>query len=286
MSNITSTSAQVASVRTPIRRLKNEESYRTQDIVIVEEPMEIQLAQLKDGQQIETTISVTMRTPGHDFELALGYLVGEAVIQRQRDVTNVRHCGPPSPDKGYQNVTQVHLNDDIEFDFSRLERNFYTTSSCGVCGKTSIDAVSVPLAEQHTSRMTIRDSVLQNLPSKLRAWQTEFKRTGGLHAAATFDSSGAIQRVREDVGRHNALDKLIGSYFYESGTPLQSLGLMLSGRASFELVQKAAVVGIPTIVAIGPPSNLAIELAEERHITLIGFLRESGFNTYTNLDHA
>lgn len=250
-----------------------------QDLVIVEEPMELQITQ---GDSLTRTISVTMRTPGQDFELALGYLLSEGVIRNAEDVVDVRVCGPPSPDKGYQNVVQVELALDLAFDLERLQRNFYTTSSCGVCGKTSIDAIDAPLSGAIESKFTISRESLRGLPDRLKSWQTEFQRTGGLHAAATVDENGEIHRVREDVGRHNAVDKLIGSYLYESGEPLRNLGLLLSGRAGFELVQKAAMAYMPFIASIGPPSNLAIELADERNITLVGFLRDTGYNVYSS----
>ncbi|MCY4129984.1 MAG: formate dehydrogenase accessory sulfurtransferase FdhD [Gammaproteobacteria bacterium] len=280
MSTIPSESSSApSSIRISLDREANGVTNTVQDLVIVEEPMELQIAQ---GERLTQTISVTMRTPGQDFELALGYLQSEGVIQSATDVKDVRFCGPPSPDKGYQNVVQVELASDIEFDLERLQRNFYTTSSCGVCGKTSIEAIDAPLSGVVDSTFTISRDKLRDLPDRLQTWQTEFQRTGGLHAAATVEENGEIHRVREDVGRHNAVDKLIGSYLYEPGQPLRNLGLLLSGRAGFELVQKAAMAYMPFIASIGPPSNLAIELADERHITLVGFLRETGYNVYSS----
>ncbi len=268
-----------SSVRVTLNRISHAANRIVQDTVIVEEPMELRL---KQANGFEGTISITMRTPGQDFELATGYLLCEGIISRPGDVKDVRYCGPPSPDKGYQNVVQVELDTNLAFDVNRLQRNFYTSSSCGVCGKTSIDAVDAPFAPIEAQTYVIARESLPSLPERLKSWQAEFQRTGGLHAAATVDESGEIQRVREDVGRHNAVDKLIGSYFCETDTPLRNLGLMLSGRAGFELVQKAAMANIPFIAAIGPPSNLAIELAAERRITLVGFLRQSGYNIYTS----
>ena len=282
MKSIATSSSQAASVRRPIVRVSTDQELNVDDVLVVEEPLEIQLVQQPAKPGAERTLSITMRTPGHDDELAVGFLLGEGIIQSPSDVIGVRHCGPPSPDKGYQNVIQVELSQTCEFDETLFSRNFYTTSSCGVCGKTSIDAInlSFPLKSEHI--FDIKHQAMTQLPQRLKQWQTEFNRTGGIHASATFDANGEIQRVREDVGRHNALDKLIGSYFFEDGSELHSLGLLLSGRASFELVQKAAMAQISLIAAIGSPSNLAVELAEERNITLIGFLRESGFNTYTS----
>ena len=280
MSTIPSTSSSAtSSVRILLEREANGATNTEYDLVIVEEPMELQILR-SDGQT--NTISVTMRTPGSDFELALGYLLGEGVIYDENDVVAVTYCGPPSPDKGYYNVVQVEVAADLQYDLERLQRNFYTTSSCGVCGKTSIDAIDAPLAEADASDFSIDTQALKALPERLRTWQTEFQRTGALHAAATVREDGRIERVREDVGRHNAVDKLIGSYFYEQGEPLRQRGLLLSGRAGFELVQKAAMAKMPFVAAIGPPSSLAIELAERQHMTLIGFLRESGFNVYAS----
>lgn len=280
MSTIPSASSSApSSIRISLDRDRNGVTDTVQDLVIVEEPMELQISQ---GDRLTRTISVTMRTPGQDFELALGYLQSEGVIKSAADVSDVRFCGPPSPDKGYQNVVQVELASDIEFDLERLQRNFYTTSSCGVCGKTSIEAIDAPLFSVVEGTFTIARDKLRTLPDRLHSWQTEFQRTGGLHAAATVDQNGEIHRVREDVGRHNAVDKLIGSYVYEADEPLRNLGLLLSGRAGFELVQKAAMAYMPFIASIGPPSNLAIELADERLITLVGFLRETGYNVYSS----
>ncbi len=280
MSTIPSESSSApSSVRILLDRVSDGVANTVHDVVSVEEPMELQISKT-DG--LTHTISVTMRTPGQDFELALGYLLCEGVIREASDFTDVRYCGPPSPDKGYQNVVQVELAPNADLDLERLQRNFYTTSSCGVCGKTSIEAIDAPLSGTVESNYRIEHDILRTLPDRLQSWQTDFQRTGGLHAAATVDESGEIQRVREDVGRHNAVDKLIGSYVYESGAPLRNLGLLLSGRAGFELVQKAAMASMPFIASIGPPSNLAIELADERNITLVGFLRESGYNVYTS----
>ena len=277
METISSASAWPASVRIPIRKVKSSDSVEQDDVVIVEEPMEIQVAQ---GIGTEKTLSVTMRTPGHDFELALGYLVGEGVVAHPSDVIGVTYCGPPSPDKGYQNVVQIKLSANANVDFDRLARSVYMSSSCGVCGKTSIDAVKVPLEKATSRDFHIHADALHDLPRKLHSWQTEFQRTGGLHAAAAINLEGEIERVREDVGRHNAVDKLIGSYFMDPSDSIRQYGLLLSGRAGFELIQKAAVCGIGFVAAIGPPSNLAIEMADSRNMTLVGFLRDSSFNVY------
>ena len=254
------------------------------DLVTVEEPMEVRLSFVSGGMRREQSISVTMRTPGNDFELAVGFLRGEGVIQGGRDVVDVEHCGPPSPDKGIHNVVKVELADHVEFDAEALTRHVFTSSSCGVCGKASLDAVAQQLPERRTPppSFTLDAAILRSLPGRLGTMQTEFRRTGGLHASAAFRPNGQIDRLREDVGRHNALDKLIGAYLIEDSEPLAETGLLLSGRASFELVQKAAMTATCFVAAVGPPSSLAVELAQERGFTLVGFLKDDGFNIYTH----
>lgn len=254
------------------------------DVVTSEEPLEIRLCFGPAAQRSELTIAVTMRTPGKDAELAIGFLFSEGVIRTADDLDNIEHCGPPSPDKGLHNVIKVELAAGVVFDPTRLERNFYTSSSCGVCGKTSIAAVLAQLPEPARVPSTFRISadVLVTLPAELRNGQDEFLRTGGLHASATFDADGRIDRIREDVGRHNALDKLVGSQLTSGGVSLASHGLILSGRASFELVQKAAMAHCPFIAAVGPPSSLAVEFAREQGITLVGFLTAKRFNIYSH----
>ena len=250
------------------------------DLVTVEEPLEIRLGYAEDGGRAERGLSVTMRTPGDEFDLALGFLLGEGVIHSAADVTNVEYCGPPSPDKGLHNTVKVELADHVRFDTDNLLRYFFTSSSCGVCGKASLDAVRVQIPSLVRQDLGIDEANLKRLPDALRTKQAEFGRTGGLHAAAAFDAAGQIRRVREDVGRHNALDKLVGSFVAADEVPLDQLGVLLSGRASFELIQKAAMTRTALVAAIGPPSSLAIELAAETGIALVGFLKSSGFNVY------
>lgn len=259
------------------------------DLVTVEEPMEVRLSFVSDGVRREQSISVTMRTPGNDFELAIGFLLGEGVVRDGRDVIGVEHCGPPSPDKDIQNVVKVELADHVEFDADALTRHVFTSSSCGVCGKASLDAVAQQLPEQSSPCVpfVVDAKTLAGLPARLRTAQTEFRRTGGLHASAAFRPDGNIERLREDVGRHNALDKLIGSYLLEGrliegSAPLARAGVLLSGRASFELVQKAAMTATCFVAAVGPPSSLAVELAQDRGFTLVGFLKDDGFNIYSH----
>jgi FdhD protein len=223
-----------------------------------------------------------MRTPGNDRALALGFLHGEGVVRTIEDATAIDHLGPPDPESGVGNIIRVELAPAAVFDAERLTRNVYTTSSCGVCGKASIDAVRVQIPDlAGRDAYAIDQGVLTTLPERLQREQEAFARTGGIHASATFDVDGRIDRVAEDVGRHNALDKLVGSYLSDGRLPMTDLGLIFSGRASFELIQKAAMAGCPFVAAIGPPSSLAVELAAEQRMTLVGFLREERFNVYT-----
>jgi FdhD protein len=248
------------------------------DELAVEEPLEIRLAFEQDGRRIRRGISVTMRTPGHDGELAVGFLFTEGILDSPDQVAKVEDWGPG-------NVVRVELNPGVAVDLARLERHFYAASSCGVCGKASIEAVRVrPRFGPIPGRPAIEAGTIGGLPGTLRAAQGAFDRTGGLHAAALFDPAGRLLALREDVGRHNALDKLIGASFLAGGTPLRDAILLVSGRASFELVQKAAVAGIPVLAAVGAPSSLAVELAREHGMTLVGFVRPDRFNIYTGPD--
>ncbi|WP_428099093.1 formate dehydrogenase accessory sulfurtransferase FdhD [Candidatus Rariloculus sp.] len=256
------------------------------DVVATEEPLEIRLGYSRPdgGQRTEQSISITMRTPGNDEELALGFLFTEAIIAKREDVASVGPCGPPA-ENGLINVVRVELADDVAVDLDRLERHFYTSSSCGVCGKASIEAVSVQgRFDLHADGMTIGRDVIASLPEKLVAAQSVFAETGGLHASGLFDARGEIAAVREDVGRHNALDKLVGSRLKMDALPLTGLGIIVSGRASFELMQKAMVAGCPLVAAVGAPSSLAVELAAEFGMTLIGFLKRDRFNAYARPD--
>ncbi|WP_316796524.1 formate dehydrogenase accessory sulfurtransferase FdhD [Pedobacter agri] len=251
----------------------------TSDSLAIEEPLEIRLAFKESSEKILRNISVTMRTPGHDNELAVGFLFTEGIINDQSDIESVISlaCGD-----GQSNTITVHLKDHAQPAFNGIERNFYTTSSCGVCGKTSIQSIKTvskfdsPLLE----KIKISREAIYNLPVLLRKYQLVFSTTGGLHASALFNMQGEFLYLREDVGRHNALDKLIGKAISEASLPLNEHILLLSGRASFELIQKAAMAGIRFVVAIGAPSSLAVKLAKEFNITLIGFLRNKSFNLY------
>jgi FdhD protein len=240
------------------------------DLLAIEEPLEIRLA-FQDRVQ---NLAVTMRTPGNDSDLALGFLFTEGIIGGAEEVRSVEH---------QQNTILVTLNPGMTPNLHQAERNFYTTSSCGVCGKASISAIRTvsTFAAQTWNREGLDAAFILGLPEKLANVQEVFAETGGLHASALFDLTGELLLVREDVGRHNALDKLIGAAMLQGRLPLAYSVLLLSGRASFELVQKAAMAGIPVIAAVGAPSSLAVSLAEEFGITLIGFLRNNRFNIYS-----
>jgi FdhD protein len=248
------------------------------DLLVVEEPLEVRLGHDVDGRRVHVPISVTMRTPGHDDELAVGFLYTEGIVVAREQVVGVRACGGG-------NVVCVDLAAGVGVDLTRLERHFYTSSSCGVCGKASLEAVQVCARHRLAEGLpVVEGEVIHKLPEVLRASQTVFERTGGLHAAALFNTEGELLCLREDVGRHNALDKLIGAQFLAGRTPLSDKVLLVSGRASFELVQKAAVAGIPILAAVGAPSSLAVSLARKHGLTVIGFVRPDRFNLYTGAE--
>ncbi|CAM3902462.1 formate dehydrogenase accessory sulfurtransferase FdhD [Nocardiopsis rhodophaea] len=244
------------------------------DTLVVEEPLEVRL----NGEPL----SVTMRTPGHDFDLAAGFLVSEGVVARAADIAAIRYCAGATEDGvNTYNVLDVAVAPGVAVPKASLERNFYTTSSCGLCGKASLDAVRT------TSRWTVADDPVRIdgrtftvMPDRLRAAQRVFERTGGLHAAGLFDARGELLAVREDVGRHNAVDKLVGWAVRENRLPLRGGTLMVSGRASFELAQKAVMAGIPVLAAVSAPSSLAVDLAADAGLTLVGFLRGASMNVY------
>lgn len=274
------TAAVRSQVRHRVRRLRDGVWSRHDDVLAAEEPLEIRLV-WQDGAEIaRKPIAITMRTPGDDFELAAGFLHGEGIIHRQDDVVDVSYCTDEDEDQKL-NIVNVTLRPGLAFDVSRLERNFYTTSSCGVCGKAALDSLEVQGCAVLDDATRVSAATICALPETLRAAQAVFERTGGLHAAGLFTPEGKLLLLREDVGRHNALDKLIGERFLAGATPLDGHVLLLSGRASFELLQKALVARIPVVAAVGAPSSLAVELAASFNITLVGFVRPDGLNVYT-----
>jgi FdhD protein len=248
---------------------------RRSDRLATEEPMEIRVEEPGAEQR---SVAVTMRTPGHDFELAVGFLLTEGLIFGRDDVRSVRYCAVPREEQHY-NVVSVSVARSLEFE----QRSFYATSSCGVCGKASLDAIDVQCAPIADGPV-IAPAVVTALPDALRGAQAVFERTGGLHAAGLFDPRGTLVASREDVGRHNAVDKLIGAQLLEGRLPLAESILMVSGRASFEIIQKAATAGIPIVCAVSAPSSLAVDAARRFGLTLVGFLRGERFNIYTRAE--
>jgi FdhD protein len=262
-----------AIARMPVQKIRAASLQETDDSIAVEEPLEIRLQYGPAGRRVEQGISVTMRTPGHDAELATGFLFTEGIIPDASAIISVESTS--------SNSILIGLHEQVALDLGRLQRHFYTSSSCGVCGKSSLDSLrTVCPTPAPTEDWQLDRALLHSLPALLRQQQELFGFTGGLHASALFDQKGNLLFLREDIGRHNALDKTIGYALQQGRLPLSADILLLSGRACFELIQKAAMAGIRMVAAIGPPSSLAIELAEEQGMTLIGFLREERFNVY------
>lgn len=262
--------------RVPIVAVDGGSSSQLSDVVAAEEPLEIRL--LLGGET--RTVAVTMRTPGADFELAAGFLFAEGVISSGSDISGISYCiDRKLGEEQRYNIVNVRLAPGIWPDLRPLERHFFTSSACGVCGKAALQALAIrqgPIGDG----LTVTPEMLLTLPDKLRSAQGVFDATGGLHAAGLFDPHGDLVQIREDVGRHNALDKLIGWALLQGRVPLSEGVLMVSGRASYELVQKALVAGIPMICAVSAPSSLAVAVAQEFGMTLVGFLRDSRFNVY------
>lgn len=250
-----------AITRSPIVRMTDGTSSAVDDAIAVEEPLEIRCG--------DRPLAVTMRTPGDDADLALGFLITEGIVARAEDVEAIRHWGSP-------NVVRVALRDGVSVDWSRLQRHFYASSSCGICGKGSIDAIRVHAAPLD-DEVRVTTAVIESLPEALRARQATFDATGAIHATGAFRADGTLLNVREDVGRHNAVDKAVGALLREGQ---RADILAVSGRAGFEVVQKAVVARIPIIAAVGAPSSLAVDLAREMNLTLAGFVREGRFNVY------
>ncbi|KPC95276.1 formate dehydrogenase accessory sulfurtransferase FdhD [Streptomyces albus] len=262
--------------RRPVIRIRDGAMSSRPDTLVAEEPLEIRL----NGKPL----TVTMRTPGDDFALAAGFLVSEGVIGSAEELATIVYCGGARDEGGNTyNVVDVRLAPGVPVPDVSLERNVYTTSSCGLCGKASLDAVRTTARWRLDAGRPreVTTGLLSALPDRLRAAQRVFDRTGGLHAAGLFSPEGELLDVREDVGRHNAVDKLVGNAVRAGGLPLRDALLMVSGRASFELVQKAVMAGVPLLAAVSAPSSLAVDLAEEAGLTLVGFLRGESMNIYT-----
>ncbi len=273
---------QSASRAVPIKKVHAAQTIECEDSIAVEEPLELQLEYGPRDARITRSISVTMRTPGHDQELVAGFMLTEGILTDAADIENIAlvHGYGGQDAHSSRNTLRVALVPSVSVNLASLERNFYTTSSCGICGKASLLALRSVCPPRARNYLSVDAEVLYTLPAKLRAGQTVFQRTGGLHACGLFDRDGNLLGLREDVGRHNACDKLIGREFLADRTPLRDRILLLSGRASFELLQKSVMAGIPMVISVGAPSSLAIEVARNFDVTLAGFLRDRSFNVY------
>jgi FdhD protein len=251
------------------------------DTLATEEPMEVRLISAGAKQ----TVAVTMRTPGTDFELAVGFLYGEGIVSSPEDIEKISYCVDADVDaEQHYNIVNVELRGGREYDLRPLERHFYTTSACGVCGKASLEQLELRGCPVIGPGPEVSAKTIYSLPEKLRAAQGLFEATGGLHAAALFDAEGDLIALREDVGRHNATDKLLGWALLEGRLPLRDRVVMVSGRSSYEIMQKCLTAGVPIVCAVSAPSSLAVDVAREFGMTLVGFLRGSKFNVYAGFE--
>ena len=264
----------------PITKVKGNSHEAKQDLLAVEEPLEIRLGYGPKENREQRSLAITMRTPGHDFELAAGFLFTEGIIQSAEDFFHINHC-TDSKGRLSENIVRIELQPYIELDWNKFSRHFYTNSSCGICGKASIESLEGMCTQKLHSNFRMRAKVLHGFNDVMRQTQSVFEHTGALHAAALFDETGKLVRLREDIGRHNALDKVIGGALINGEIPLNRHAIMLSGRSCFELIQKALMAHIPIVLAVGAPSSLAAETAEKFGITLIGFAKNNTFNIYS-----
>ncbi len=276
-----------SSRRVPVTRVGSRPKTQAQandtDFVAIEEPLEIRLTSGSGEERATHAVAITMRTPGDDANLAAGFLLTEGIIADKTAIAEVTTIREREHDTINPNLILVELEPEIEVDIGSLQRNFYTTSSCGVCGKASLEALSAQASVPvNGNKLDIDAQLLTELPGRLIQRQATFSATGGLHAAGLFAGTGKILDVREDVGRHNAVDKLIGNALLQGHLPLWNQGVILSGRASFEIMQKLRMAGCPLVAAVGAPSSLAVEVAWEFDMTLVGFLRDGRFNIYSN----
>jgi FdhD protein len=263
--------------RTRVRVVEDGKMRVKPDTLATEEPMEIRL--ITGGER--QTVAVTMRTPGADFELAAGFLYGEGIVKSSDDIAKISYCVDADLDAAQQyNIVNVELRGGRDYDLRPLERHFYTSSACGVCGKASLEQLELRGCPVALPGPEVTPETLYSLPEKLREAQGLFDATGGLHAAALFDEEGNLLALREDVGRHNATDKLVGWAMLENRLPLSGHIVMVSGRSSFEILQKCLTAGVPFVCAISAPSSLAVDVAREFGMTLVGFLRDRRFNVY------
>ena len=251
------------------------------DLVVVEEPMEIRLGYGSMDNRKEESIAITMRTPGDDFELAVGFLFSEGVIQHKKDILSVKYCFTGTQNQEDKNIVRVELIPDMEIDLSKQKRNFFAHSGCGICGKASIDAVYNTINhEAIKTDIELSIKTLLQIPVKTLKHQVNFNNTGGIHSASIFDSNNKMLAIKEDVGRHNAVDKILGHFLLSDDPDLTDKILFLSGRMGFELVQKASMAHLPIVVSVGAPTSLSVKLGKELGMTLVGFTRENKFNIY------
>ena len=266
-----------------ISKIKNSEIEKIKDPVSVEEPLEMRLKFKKDNEWVSQNISITMRTPGSDEDLIRGFLLNEQIIENVNKITSIEQLGDPVGDYNLKNIIEATIDDTKNLEIGKLKRNFVTNSSCGVCGKTSLDAIKIIKNEKLDLNFPkLKKEIIVKSPELLRNMQSEFAKTGGIHASALIDISGNTIALKEDVGRHNALDKLIGFSHYNKLIDNNSQFIACSGRLNFELVQKALMSDIGIMVGVGAPTSLAIDLAKRFDMTLVGFAKSDSFNIYCN----
>ena len=266
-----------------ISKLKNSKLEEIKDAVSVEEPLEMRLKFKKNNKWHTENVSITMRTPGNDEDLIKGFLFNERIVENIKDIEIVEHIGEVSGDYNLQNIIVATINKKDNLEIGKLKRNFVTNSSCGVCGKTSLDAIQIIKADKlDPSIPRIKEKTILKSPNLLINEQSEFAKTGGIHASALIDENGKVITIREDVGRHNALDKLIGYSISKNLINPSNQFIACSGRLNFELVQKGLMANIGVMAGVGAPTSLAIDLAKRFDMTLLGFVKENSFNIYSN----
>ena len=268
-----------------VSKIKSSKEEVIKDSVSVEEPLEMRLKYKKDGKLETQNISITMRTPGNDEDLIRGFLFNERIIENMNEIDSVQHIGDPVGDYNLHNTIEATINKTDNLDIGKLKRNFVTNSSCGVCGKTSLDSIEVLKNDKlDLSFPKIKEDIILKSPSLLMNEQSEFAKTGGIHASALINEAGKVIATREDVGRHNALDKLLGHSIQNGLLDPKVQFIACSGRLNFELVQKGLMANIGIMAGVGAPTSLAVDLAKRFDMTLLGFVKESGFNIYSNKD--
>ena len=266
-----------------VSKIKSSKEEVIKDSVSVEEPLEMRLKYKKDGKLETQNISITMRTPGNDEDLIRGFLFNERIIENMNEIDSIQHIGDPVGDYNLHNTIEATINKTDNLDIGKLKRNFVTNSSCGVCGKTSLDSIEVLKNDKlDLSFPKIKEDIILKSPSLLMNEQSEFAKTGGIHASALIDEAGKVIATREDVGRHNALDKLLGHSIQNGLLDPKVQFIACSGRLNFELVQKGLMANIGIMAGVGAPTSLAVDLAKRFDMTLLGFVKESGFNIYSN----